>query len=372
MIIISTIINIILIVVSVLLFCLIVTIHEFGHFISAKLSGVRVNEFSVGMGPLLLKTQRGETQYSIRLLPIGGYCAMEGEDEQSDDPKAFGNKATWKRIVIVAMGAVFNIVLGFILMMIIMGQQPAFASTAVAQFDENATTAASGLMLGDEINSLNGYKVYSYNDFTFALGTDPAVTAAIKEGTRARVDMTVTRDGHRQNLHDVEFDTVDSGGKRILQIDFKVKGIPNNPLNLIKEAFNSTVSTVRMVWASLEGLIMGKFSFNDMAGPIGIASAMSQTASAGLAVGFLAALNNILYMMALITVNLGVFNLLPLPALDGGRLVFLLIELISRRKVPAKYERLVHAAGFALLLALMIVVSFSDVMRLITGSGIGG
>lgn len=349
-----------------------ITIHEFGHFVSAKLSGIRVNEFAIGMGPLLCKFQKGETQYSIRLLPIGGYCAMEGEDEDSKDPKAFGNKPTWKRIIVVAMGAIFNIILGFIIMMIILGQQSAFASTTVAQFSDGATTSTSGLMVDDEITSLNGYKVSSYNDFTFALGTDPAVTAAIEQGTSASVNMTVNRDGQNVSLNDVQFDTVDNGENRVVQVDFKVYGIENNFVNLVKESFNSTVSTVRMVWASLIGLLTGQFGFNDMAGPIGIASAMTQSAAAGLQVSFVAALNNILYMMALITVNLGVFNLLPIPALDGGRLVFLLIELVTRKRVPAKYESWVHAAGFALLLTLMVVVSFSDIMRLITGAGIGG
>lgn len=338
----------------------------------AKISGIRVNEFSIGMGPLLCKFQKGDTQYSIRLLPIGGYCAMEGEDQESKDPKAFGNKPTWKRILVVAMGAIFNVILGFIIMMIILGQQSAFASTTVAEFSDSATTSTTGLMVGDEITSVNGYDVNTYNDFTFALGTDPSVTAAIEQGTSATVNLSVKRDGQNVVLNNVVFDTVDNGDGRMIQIDFKVYGIQNNFINLIKQSFDYTVSTVRMVWASLIGLLTGQFGFNDMAGPIGIASAMTQTASAGLQVGFMTALNNILYMMALITVNLGVFNLLPVPALDGGRLVFLFVELISRKRVPAKYEGWVHAAGFALLLLLMVVVSFSDIMRLITGAGIGG
>lgn len=197
---------------------------------------------------------------------------------------------------------------------------------------------------------------------SFALATDKD----------AVVDMEVIRDGQKITLNDVTFDTVESeNGTRSTVIDFIVVGIPKTFGSLITESFNQTVSMVRMVWASLAGLITGQFGFGDLSGPVGVATAITQVASEGLKTNFLAAVNNIIYVMVVITVNLGVVNLLPLPALDGGRLVFLIIEGIRRKPVPAKYEGWIHAAGFVLLILLMVVVTFSDVMRLITGHGLG-
>ena len=369
----EVIINILLIIFAVLLFEFIILSHEFGHFITAKLSGIRVNEFALGMGPRLIHFKRGETEYSLRAFPIGGFCAMEGEDESSDDPRAFGNKAVWKRILVVVAGAVMNILLGVVLMMVITGQQSVFSSTTVAEFTENSLTKQSGLRAGDEVVSINGYRVYTDRDMSFALASDQGIAQALESGDKLTVDMEVYRDGQVVALNDVEFPRyTDTDGKNYLSIDFKVYGIEKNPWTLLKMSCSYTVSTVRMVWTSLVGLLTGKYGLNDMAGPNGAAQAIAQSASQGLSVNVKTAINNILLMMTIITVNLGIVNLLPLPALDGGRLVFLLIELIFRKPVPAKYEGWVHAAGFVLLMVLMVVIAFSDVLRLVTGKGLGG
>lgn len=360
--------NIALAVIAILLFCIIISIHEFGHFIMAKLFKVKVNEFSIGMGPLIFKKQKGETQYSIRALPIGGYCSMEGEDEDSNDPASFGNKPAYQRGLIIVMGAVFNIILGFIVMLIIFSQQSAFTSTTIAQFEDNATTQATGLQVNDKIVSVDGYKINTFSDLSFGLGASKTVRKATKEGTNASVNITVLRNGEYINLPDVNFPVIQENGKNTLELDFKVYAIQKNFPNLVKQAAYGVTSTVRMVWGSLLGLLTGKFSFTDMSGPVGIVSAVAQSASQGLAISFVAAINNILYLVALITVNLGVFNLLPLPALDGGRLLFVIVEIITRHKVPEKYERLVHLAGLVLLLALMAAVTFSDLFKLFTGS----
>ena len=357
------IINVLLIIIAVLLFGFIIFIHEFGHFITAKLSGIQVNEFAIGMGPTLFKFKRGETQYALRLLPIGGFCAMEGEDEKSDNERAFGNKPVWKRILVVAMGAIMNIILGLVLMMIILGQQNMFASTQIAEFSDNAATQTSGLQVNDKIQSINGYRVVTSRDMLFAIGTDKVFV----------LDMTVERDGKTVELRQVKLDTTTGEDGKVSPIlDFKVYGISKNFGTLITQSFNETVSVFRMVWASLIGLLTGQFGFSDMAGPVGAAQAIGQAASVGLETGFVDALNNILLMMVIITVNLGVVNLLPLPALDGGRLVFLIIEGIRRKPINPKYEGWVHAAGFMLLIGLMLVVTFSDVLRLFTGKGLGG
>ena len=351
-----------MVIIAVLLFGFIIFIHEFGHFMTAKLSGIRVNEFAIGMGPTLFRFQKGETTYALRLLPIGGFCAMEGEDEDSDDEGAFNNKPVWKRILVVVMGAVMNIVLGLVLMMILLVQQPAFSSTTIAEFQEGAATQAAGLQVGDTFTKVDGYKITTDRDLSFALAT----------ANPDAVDIEVSRDGQTLTFEDVKFNTRDNDGTKVLMLDFYVNPIPKNVGTLITKSFQDTASTVRMVWYSLAGLVTGKFGLNDVAGPVGTANAIGQAASAGLESGFGDAVNNILYMMMIITVNLGIVNLLPLPALDGGRLVFLIIEGIRRKPVNPKYEGWVHAAGFALLMAFMLLITFSDVLRLFTGKGIGG
>lgn len=354
-------INILLILFAVLLFGLIIFIHEFGHFFTAKLSGIRVNEFAIGMGPTIFHFQKGETQYSLRLLPIGGYCAMEGEDESSDDEGAFGNKPVWKRIIVVCAGAVMNILFGILLMMVLLAQQPMFTSTTISQFAEGSAIQKAGIQAGDQFYSIDGYRVRTDRDLSFSLAT----------ANPQSVNVTVTRNGENLSFHNIKMNTRQYNGKQVLVLDFYVSGIERNAGTLIQKSAEDTVSVVRMVWYSLVGLASGRFGLNDMAGPIGAADAISQAASIGLKEGILPAVNNIVMMMMMITVNLGVVNLLPLPALDGGRLIFLLIELVRRRPVNPKYEGWVHAAGFALLMTFMLIITYSDILRLFTGKGLG-
>lgn len=337
-------------------------IHEFGHFCTAKLAGIRVNEFAIGMGPTLFHVQRGETKYSLRALPIGGFCAMEGEDEESSDDRAFNRKPVWKRVLVVVMGAVMNVLFGLVLMMILLGQESAFNSTTISQFYPGSALQKAGLMEGDVFVSVDRYRILGDKDLSFALATaDPA-----------SVDIQVKRDGKLIDFNNVKFNSRSVDGKSVVTLDFYVQPIGKNPGTLIVKSAQDTVSTVRMVWYSVVGLVTGKFGFNDLAGPIGTASAISQAASMGLQQNFLAALNNILYMMMIITVNLGVVNLLPLPALDGGKLLFLVVEGIRRKPINPKYEGWVNAAGFCLLMALMVIVTYSDILRLVTGRGLGG
>jgi len=314
------------------------------------------------MGPQLFHFNRGETQYSLRAFPIGGFCAMEGEDEDSSDDRAFNNKPVWKRILVVVMGAVMNIILGLIIMMILLGQQPAFSSTTISKFTDNSATQAAGLKVGDVFTSIDGYKINGDRDLSFALATANPLKA----------DIQVLRAGKVLNFSNVKFNTKKADGKDILSLDFYVMPIEKNFGTLITKSVQDTVSTVRMVWFSLVGLVSGKFGMKDVAGPVGAASAIGQAATIGLQQNFLAGFNNILMMMMIITVNLGVVNLLPLPALDGGRLLFLIVEGIRRKPINPKYEGWVHAAGFALLMGFMVIVTFSDILRLITGKGLGG
>lgn len=347
-----------LIVVGVLLFGFIIFSHELGHFLMAKVSGIRVNEFALGMGPKLFGFRRGGTEYTLRLLPIGGFCALEGEDEDSDDESAFGNKSVWRRILVIIGGGLFNIILGYILMVLVLAPQKVYATTTLSQFAENSATAAAGAQVGDRIVEIDGYAIYTDRDLSFAMAlADPKA-----------VRMVVERDGQRVDLGEFAMNTQTmEDGKEIAMLDFYVQPEQRSLLGVLGRAGADTFSTARMVVESLKGLLTGRFGLNEVAGPVGTAQAISQAAGAGLSQGFGQAVSNIVIMMIMITVNLGIVNLLPLPALDGGRLLFLIWEGVTRKPVPAKYEGYVHAAGFMLLIGVMVLVTFHDVWRIITG-----
>lgn len=347
-----------MIIIGILLFGFIVFSHELGHFLMAKLSGIRVNEFALGMGPKLFGFQRGNTEYTLRLLPIGGFCALEGEDEDSDDESAFGNKPVWRRILVIIGGGLFNIILGYILMILVLLPQEVYATTTLSQFTENSATAAAGAQPGDKIVEIDGYAVYTDRDLSFAMAlADPKA-----------VRMVVERDGQRIDLGEFAMNTQTmEDGREVAALDFYVQPEQRSFFGVLGRAGADTFSTARMVVESLKGLLTGRFGLNEVAGPVGTAQAISQAAGAGLSQGFGQAVSNIVIMMIMITVNLGIVNLLPLPALDGGRLLFLIWEGITRKPVPAKYEGYVHGVGFMLLIGIMVLVTFHDVWRIVTG-----
>lgn len=342
-------------IIAVILFALIIGIHEFGHFITAKRCGVKVNEFAIGMGPKIFSKQGKETLYSLRLVPIGGYCAMEGEDEESDDERAFGNKVWWKRGIILAAGATMNILLGIVFMFIIQVQEPYYASTRIAYLVSDSTSMNAGIQIDDEIYSVNGYRTYNTTDMSFALST-------AKDGV---LDIVVKRDGEKIAFNDLQMKVEQFDDKvSVTRIDFKVYPRKKTVGSVISTTFSETLSFVRMIYASLVMLVTGRAGFNEVSGPVGMATAIGQVAEQGFAESFVAGLNNIIYFMALITVNLGIFNLLPLPALDGGRLLFVLIEAIRGKPIDPEKEGIVHFIGFALLILLMVAVTVKDVWAL--------
>lgn len=350
--------TVLLVIIAVILFGLIIFLHELGHFLTAKLSGIKINEFSIGMGPKLLSFGKKETKYTLRLFPIGGFCAMEGEDDDSEDDRAFSNKPVWKRMIVVAAGAIMNIIFGFVLMAVVLCQQNLLGTNQVADFAEGSKLEEAGAEVGDYIVSIDGYSVSTDRDLSFGFAfADPA------DG----VDVTLSRNGEKIELDNVPFDTVvGETGRESVTMDFYIYGEQKTFLNVAGKTFMDTGSVIRMVFASLGGIVSGKFGFNDLSGPVGAAQAITQAASAGLSVSFMSAVNNIIIMMCVISVNLGIFNLLPLPALDGGRFVFLIIEAIRKKPVPQKYEAYVNAAGFILLIALMVAITFKDVWGLFT------
>ncbi len=354
---------------TILIFGVIINIHELGHFLFAKLFGVKVHEFSFGMGPLLFSGKKGETQYSVRLFPIGGFVAMEGEDEESGDGRAFCNRPAWQRFVILFAGAGMNLLLGLCLLGFTTSQMDLLGTNVVGRTTEGAASASS-LQPGDRIIQVNGYSTPGYNDVVFQLIRD-------QDGV---VDLTVLRGGDlsmgrwerilaslgigEKNLGEklsltVPFQMEDAGdGLRTLKIDFVFLGAERTLGNGIYYTFQQTVSTVKQVWYSFLDIITGRFGLSQLSGPVGTATVIEKASSQGL--------RSLVLLVAYITINVGVFNLLPIPALDGGRLFFLLIGVLLRRPIPQRYEAYINAAGMMLLLIFVGIVTFSDVMKLVT------
>jgi len=332
--------------VAVLLFLILIIIHEFGHFIAAKLLGVRVNEFAVGFGPKLFGRKIGETNYAFCLFPLGGYCAMEGEEENSQDERAFCNKSAWRRFLIVVMGAVFNLILGLIIVAIILAPTDRFATTTIAEFNENSVSSQS-LEVDDTILEVDGRKIFTTYDLSYAFTN-------VKDG---KIDIKVLRDDKKVLLKDVTFSSAEEQGITYLEVDFKVYGRKKTLGSYIKETVNTSISYCAVIWRSLIDLLSGKYGISAVSGPVGTAAAIGGAAKQSLA--------NVLPIMALITINLGIFNLLPFPALDGGRLLFILFEMIARRPIPQKYESVIHAIGFAILIGFMLLVTAKDIWGLI-------
>ena len=416
------------ILIAVLFFGVIILIHEFGHFIFAKLFGVKVNEFAIGMGPTIFKKQGKETKYALRLFPIGGFVSMEGEEEESEDGRAFCNQKTWKRMIIIAAGATFNLILGIIICFCLVGSEELVGTNQILQFYETAVSnQQGGLKEGDKIISIDGKKVFSDYDISFLM----------QRNSTGVYSFTVGRDGEKLELPQVHFGRRTGGnfsysedctiselsakikgfglkdGDRILSVngekvtkgeeliaaigkdedytydftvdrqgealtftdvrmavitvfDFVILGQEKNIGNVTKNAFGYALSMGRMVYLSLFDLISGQYGMNDLAGPIGTISVITDIAEESIAT---VDWSGLFMIMAMITINIGLFNLLPVPALDGGHLFFMVFELVFRKKIPQKYESYIHAAGLVILLGFMAIISASDIWKLISGRG---
>lgn len=331
------------ILVAILFFGVVVMVHELGHFTFAKLFKVKVNEFSMGMGPKLFGKKKGDTQYSVRLLPIGGFVSMEGEDEDSEDERAFNKKPCWQRIVIVVAGALVNIFLGLILVAVTLTISDGYAGTNYIhsfRVESQQVAEYNGLKSKDKVLKIDGRNVLYYTDVAYLLSR-----------TDGKTDMTIERDGEKIELTDVE----------LAPSQVVILGIDKTVGTVFKDTFRQSASICRMVWLSLFDLITGKYSVKDVSGPIGVVDFVSDAAQESVKT---ADYTGLLTMMALITINIGIFNLLPVPALDGGRLLFLFIELIRRKPINQKYEAWVHGIGMVLLLLFMLLISFKDIYTL--------
>jgi regulator of sigma E protease len=327
---------------AIIVFGLLIGVHEAGHLIAAKLNKVEVTEFAIGMGPKLFSFQGKETLYSLRLIPIGGYCKLTGEDEEIDSPVSFSAKKPLQRISILAAGAIMNLVLGFVALVILFAPNEKIVTTNVGAVLENAPAYTQGLKAGDKIIKLNSTDVNINADLSFFL---------YRNGGKD-INVTVERDGKKVVLNITPHQ--DNGS---YYIGYTPVTIENNFWETLKYAYHYEIFTSKVVVLTLADMFTGAASVKDTSGPVGIVNEIGKAAQNGF--------RNVLYLLALISVNLGLFNLLPLPALDGGRILFVLIEFVFRRPVPQKYEAIVHAIGFLALLVLMVFVTFNDVFRLI-------
>ncbi|WP_454969523.1 M50 family metallopeptidase [Eubacterium sp.] len=332
------------ILIAILFFELIILVHEGGHFFAAKLMKVKVNEFSIGMGPKLFQFQKGDTKFTLRLILFGGYCAMEGEDSESDDENSFANKKVIQRVFVVVAGAVMNLILGVLIILGMVCSQELVGTPVVADFNKNAVSNAY-LQQNDRILAIDGMRVYTTTD----------ITTGFSRSADGEVEFLIKRDGKTKTVN-VKFNTQKIDGKNYIDMDFYLYGVEKTVPNVLRETGRQFMSFCRMIFLSLHDLITGKYGLSDMSGPVGAVSVVSGAVKMSLTSTF--------RIMALLTINIGLFNLFPFPALDGWRLFILLYEGIFKKKLPQKFEWMINAVGLVVLLGLMCLVTFSDITKL--------
>lgn len=324
---------------AVILFVMLIFPHELGHFTVAKAVGVRVNEFAFGMGPAIFQRQKGETLYSIRLIPIGGYCAMEGENEESESSRAFNNKPVWAKISVLLAGAAMNVLIAILAMTLVMG----YIGTATTTIDEVQTGTPAyeaGLLSEDKVLSVNGTPIEKWNDIAAAIGSG-----------EDKLSITVERNGEEKTFEMTPEKTED--GRYIIGVTSKVS---HNALTAVSNGAKGTWSMTKGMFSALAQLVSGEVSTDELSGPVGIVSLVSETKNYGMIYFG--------YLVALISLNLALMNMLPLPALDGGRIIFVIIRKITGKMISDNLEGKIHGAGMILLFGFMIFVTWNDITRL--------
>ena len=325
---------------SILIFSIVVFVHELGHFSAAKGFGVKVQEFAIGMGPAIFKKQRGETLYSVRAIPMGGYCKMEGEDESSEDAGSFSQKKPYQRFIILFAGALMNMILGFLIVILSVSiYSDSIPTTYVQNVIPGLGAEQAGVLPGDKIIKIDGKNVYTPMDISIA--TDQ----------REAVDVVVKRDGKSLSM---SLPILPHEGRKIVGI--RQRADSKNLFNVIGYSYFESFSIIKFTYKSFFGMFRGEVSVDDMSGPIGIISTIGEAAKKGF--------KDILFIAMLISLNLGVMNLLPFPALDGGRIVFVLFEMITKKKPKPEIEGYIHLGGFVILIGFMLYVSKNDIMRM--------
>lgn len=359
------------ILISILMIGLLIALHELGHFVAAKACGVRVNEFAIGMGPRLLHKQIGETEYTLRLLPIGGFCAMEGEEPDENvtdtDPRAFPNRPWWQRLIILLAGVTVNFITGFLILLCLFSTSESFVVPVVEDFSPNWNAQEQGIQVGDRIWKVNGHAIYQTGDIALFLSRSNGPT----------VSLTLERDGKKVELPNYRFFGVtDPNTGEVLSYYLGINSsiVPNTPGTLLRYTWNQSVDYIRVVWISLGDLLTGRARVRDMSGIVGMAGMMGEMGEEGAQAAqeagmapLVGAMLNILGFVAFIAINLAVMNLLPIPALDGGQILFMAVNGIllklRGRKLDPKYQGWVSAASLMALLALMIFVNISDILK---------
>ena len=325
---------------ALLIICVLIFFHELGHFTAAKACGVKVNEFAIGMGPKVLKKQKGETLYSVRAFPLGGFCAMEGEDEDSQDERAFNRKSVWKKAIIIVAGAAMNLIIAIILM-IAVNYMNGVPTTTISQVEENSPAYTAGIQKGDKILSINDKKINSWDD-----------VQAVKNAVNTReLNIKVQRKDTELNIKTT---LKENDRNKIIGI------VPVSEKNIVKAIANGPSATWNMaksMYSGLYSLITGKVSAKELSGPVGIVYLINKGISRGFA--------TVLYLTSLISLNLAIINMLPLPALDGGRLLMVIIRRLTGKAISSKVEGVIHAVGLGLLLLLTIYVTWNDIVRFI-------
>jgi len=325
-------------------------IHELGHYITARIFDVHIEEFSIGMGPKLFSKTSRKTGivYSMRALPIGGYVAMVGEDGESDDERALCSKPVWQRLIIMSAGAFMNILLGVVLSFVMIVSSQAIGGTTIAEFVDGSVSQSYGLREGDRIISIDGTNVHISTQVAYEISRCAAGDS---------VDIEVERDGNIINVTGVKFGAETQDGVSLGICDFRMYRVDKNVSNVLKHTFYTSTLSVKMIWQSLGDLITGRYGIEAVSGPIGVTGSIASAAKQSTI--------SLLYLSSVIAMNLGIFNLLPIPALDGGRILFLLIELIFRRPVNRKIEGYVHAVGITILFAFMAIITVKDILKLL-------
>ncbi|MBR5129087.1 MAG: RIP metalloprotease RseP [Firmicutes bacterium] len=325
---------------AILLFCIMIFPHELGHFIAAKRVGVKVNEFAFGMGPLLWKKQGKETLYSIRLFPIGGYCAMEGEDEDCDSPRAFGNKKPWQKILVLAAGSFMNVLCAILIMIIVVGFL-GFTTTTIDMVDEGSPAQVANVLPGDVIVQIDEMQIETWNDVSVAFNSALGKTSTV----------IVERDGNLEELKITP--ELSEDGRYLVGVTCEVS---HNPAKAVVEGTVATWNMTKSLFVAIGQIFTGGVGVDNLSGPVGMVQMVNETTTYGIwYYGFLT---------AMICMNLAIVNMLPLPALDGGRIIFVLVTMFTGKEVSPRVEGTIHFIGIVLLLGLMVYVSFNDVIRI--------
>ena len=335
---------------AIIIFAVLIFVHELGHFIAAKSLGVKVLEFALGMGPKIISKQWGETVYSLRLFPIGGFCSMEGEDEEAKSERSFSSKKPLPRLIILVSGAAMNILLGFVLLVGLSATAEKYVEPRVSQVISGGAAEEAGLLPNDEIIRVNGRTIHIMEDFSWELSNN--------KNTDGTLNLVVKNDGQRReiSLTPKEIDGKTSYGIMLNSSD-------NSFFKTLKISYYRTFFYSRVIVDSLIDLVTGKASFSQVSGPVGIVHEIGNAVETARKTG-LEGIKTLISLAILLTINLGVFNLLPLPALDGGRILFVIVEMIRRKPIPIEKEAIVHFIGIILLLGLSVIIAFKDIFTI--------